>query len=110
MFTLKILPSSYQLSESGLYKVPLDPTKNESIEYIKSFPLTSHPEVFGMHENADIMKSFKETNNVSTLFFVLVISAIFRWVIKTTIFSIFFKVDTRSNFDTKSPLVGRESG
>lgn len=56
---------SFQLSESGIYKMPLVPNKITSIEYINSLPLTPSPEVFGLHENADISKNYNETTNVS---------------------------------------------
>lgn len=56
---------SYQLSESGIYKIPLLPNKVNSIEYILALPLTTSPEVFGLHENADITKNVNETTNVS---------------------------------------------
>lgn len=45
--------------------MPLEPNKITSIEYISSLPLTPNPEVFGLHENADISKNNNETNNVS---------------------------------------------
>lgn len=55
---------SFSLSESGLYKIPFEPTKEESLRYISSLPLTPLPEVFGLHENADISKNNQETDLV----------------------------------------------
>lgn len=34
------------------------------IEYLRSLPITTHPEVFGLHENADITKDNQETNQL----------------------------------------------
>lgn len=34
------------------------------IEYIRSLPITTHPEVFGLHENADITKDNQDTNQL----------------------------------------------
>lgn len=56
---------SYAFSCSGTYKVPNDSSRSGSIEVITKFPINAHPEIFGMHENADIAKNIKETNNVS---------------------------------------------
>ncbi|TDG53310.1 hypothetical protein AWZ03_000125 [Drosophila navojoa] len=53
---------NYPLSQSGNYCVPLSPTKANSIEYISTFPLSPQPEVYGLHENADINRNVKETN------------------------------------------------
>lgn len=55
------------LSDSGEYKVPLIPNKLHSIEYISTMPFNPNPEVFGLHENADITKNNKETNLVGIL-------------------------------------------
>ncbi|EDW73522.2 uncharacterized protein Dwil_GK16602 [Drosophila willistoni] len=53
---------NYALSQSGNYCVPFSPTRLNSIEYISTFPLSPHPEVYGLHENADINRNVKETN------------------------------------------------
>lgn len=57
---------SYPLSQSGTYQVPLNPTRANALEYIMEFPLSPHPEVYGLHENADINRNNNETNSVST--------------------------------------------
>lgn len=56
---------SFKLSESGIYAIPHLPNRANSIEYILAMPISSSPEVFGLHENADITKNFNETSNVS---------------------------------------------
>lgn len=32
------------------------------MDYIRKLPMLTHPSVFGMHENADIMKDQQETD------------------------------------------------
>lgn len=57
---------NYPLTESGRYKVPVLPTKTEALAYISTMPMIAHPEVFGLHENADITRNIDETSSVST--------------------------------------------
>ncbi|XP_074137054.1 dynein axonemal heavy chain 3 isoform X2 [Sminthopsis crassicaudata] len=52
----------YSLASGGIYYVPPDGPYSEYIEYIRSLPIATHPEVFGLHENADITKDNQETN------------------------------------------------
>jgi len=55
----------YGFSPSGLYKAPPDIEHMEHsqiIDYILQMPLTQQPEVFGLHDNADITKDQQETN------------------------------------------------
>uniref|UniRef100_A0A0G4EZA7 AAA+ ATPase domain-containing protein n=1 Tax=Chromera velia CCMP2878 TaxID=1169474 RepID=A0A0G4EZA7_9ALVE len=46
--------SGYKFSESGSYFCPEAEDKEGFIEYIKKLPLVPQPEVFGLHENANI--------------------------------------------------------
>lgn len=52
----------YKLSPSGIYYVPEDCLWEEYIEHVKRFPLLASPEVFGLHENADITKDQQEVD------------------------------------------------
>lgn len=49
------------LSESGLYKIIADGSKEDYVAYISSLPLNPHPEAFGLHENAEIITNQNET-------------------------------------------------
>lgn len=57
-----IMDNMYKLSSSGTYVAPPYGYYEDYISYIKSLPLLQSPEVFGMHENADIAKDLAETN------------------------------------------------
>ncbi|KAJ8968033.1 hypothetical protein NQ317_017170 [Molorchus minor] len=54
----------YCFSPSGVYYVPLDTTYEGCLAYVRSLPLNPQPEVFGLHENADISKDNQETNTL----------------------------------------------
>lgn len=40
--------------------MPEDPDYEECLIYIRSLPINQQPEVFGLHENADIAKDNRE--------------------------------------------------
>nr|CAD7398221.1 unnamed protein product [Timema cristinae] len=55
---------NYTFSSSGIYYVPVDNNFNGCIEYIRSLPLRNLPEVYGLHDNADITKDNQETQQL----------------------------------------------
>ncbi|OAJ39728.1 hypothetical protein BDEG_23556 [Batrachochytrium dendrobatidis JEL423] len=59
------LQQNYKFSTSGLYYVPHAGTSYTGItEYIKSLPAEAKPEVFCLHDNADIAKNQLETDTL----------------------------------------------
>ncbi|XP_057310450.1 dynein axonemal heavy chain 3-like isoform X2 [Hydractinia symbiolongicarpus] len=59
-----IISDEYIFSPSGVYYAPKTSPYETYVEYIRDLPLIPHPEVFGLHENADITKEQKETQNL----------------------------------------------
>ncbi|XP_012866608.1 PREDICTED: dynein heavy chain 3, axonemal [Dipodomys ordii] len=54
----------YYLAPGDIYYVPPHGPYQTYIEYLRTLPITAHPEVFGLHENADITKDNQETNQL----------------------------------------------
>jgi len=59
--SLDVLSKDYKFSESGTYYAPEVETVEGFNEYIRSLPINPAPEVFGLHENADITSAQNET-------------------------------------------------
>ncbi|XP_014652699.1 PREDICTED: dynein heavy chain 3, axonemal [Ceratotherium simum simum] len=54
----------YCLAPGDTYYIPPHGSYQSYIEYLRNLPITAHPEVFGLHENADITKDNQETNQL----------------------------------------------
>jgi len=50
----EILEDGFMFSDSGIYYAPPNGTVENYMEYIDNLPLVENPEVFGLHENANI--------------------------------------------------------
>lgn len=59
----EMLQDGHKFSQSGTYISPKPGSKDSYLEYIQSLPLNPHPEVFGLHENAEIITQQAETRN-----------------------------------------------
>lgn len=46
--------TGYKFSDSGIFKVPEASNVSGYLAYIRELPLAPRPEIFGLHENADI--------------------------------------------------------
>ncbi|XP_063993893.1 dynein axonemal heavy chain 3 [Diachasmimorpha longicaudata] len=51
----------YTFSPSGKFKIPKETDYEGCLEYIKTLPINVWPEVFGLHDNADITKDNNES-------------------------------------------------
>jgi len=64
-YTPSIMEDSYTFSSSGTYHAPPgSPNRAEVLAFIRQLPLNEGPEVFGMHENANIAASVAESTHL----------------------------------------------
>eukprot|EP00966_Prymnesium_polylepis_P116081 2683233-Prymnesium_polylepis.1 len=56
-----MLDVDYKYSTSGNYKTIAGDTKESYLAYVESLPVNAFPEIFGLHDNADITCAQKET-------------------------------------------------
>jgi dynein heavy chain len=59
-----LLEDGYKFSPSGIYSIPTESSLQSYRQYIESLPLIDKPEIFGLHENADITHQTQETYKV----------------------------------------------
>jgi len=57
-----IANDNYTFTSLDFYQAPKSGDYDETLEFIKTFPLFTEPEVFGFHANADISKDLGETS------------------------------------------------
>jgi dynein heavy chain, axonemal len=57
----EILTEEYKFSRSGNYYAPPAGKMSDTLQYFESLPLTDDPEVFGMHENANVTFNTNES-------------------------------------------------
>ncbi|XP_076653327.1 dynein heavy chain 3, axonemal [Halictus rubicundus] len=55
-----ITQQEYCFSPSCNYRMPINTEQQDCIAYIRSLPIVQQPEVYGLHENADITKDNQE--------------------------------------------------
>lgn len=63
-FSPKTLDFNYLYSSSGIYYCPRYDKLNEYKEFVDNFPIIEEPEIFGMHENANIAYQLNETKSI----------------------------------------------
>ncbi|OAF70538.1 hypothetical protein A3Q56_01708 [Intoshia linei] len=63
-FNKNCIKSDYKFSKSGIYYAPNVATINENIDYIENLPITDDPEIFSMHDNANIIYQIQEANRL----------------------------------------------
>jgi dynein heavy chain len=59
-----ILDDSYKFSPSGTYYAPPQGKLESYRDYVKTLPYSEGPEVFGLHENANISTALSETSDL----------------------------------------------
>uniref|UniRef100_A0A8C3SSL1 Dynein axonemal heavy chain 3 n=1 Tax=Chelydra serpentina TaxID=8475 RepID=A0A8C3SSL1_CHESE len=64
VYNKDIEQEKYKLSPGDDYYIPPHGPYQSYIDYLRSLPIATHPEVFGLHENADITKDNQETNQL----------------------------------------------
>lgn len=62
-YSPRIVESDYCFSPSRIYHPPTEMTHEIALEYISSLPLEAKPEVFSLHDNADISRNQLETDS-----------------------------------------------
>lgn len=60
----EVLEPGYLFCESNVYKIPDRNLVEEYIKYVDNLPMTDDPQVFGMHENANITFQSRESDSI----------------------------------------------
>ena len=65
-FCPEMLMDDHKITPSGDYIMPPDGNHQSYLKFIQTLPLTTKPEVFGLHQNASITKDQKATRTLLT--------------------------------------------
>lgn len=60
----EILEEGFKFSESGIYAIPHETSASSYKEYVVVLPNTDEPEIFGMHDNANITYQQQESSSI----------------------------------------------
>ena len=66
-YTPDILEDGYRFSESGIYYAPQLHSLDQYKNFIDTLPANDDPEVFGMHENANLAFKISESANIISI-------------------------------------------
>ncbi|CAL7933869.1 unnamed protein product [Xylocopa violacea] len=59
-----IINPEYCFSPSCIYRLPKNTDYHGCLTYIRNLPINQHPEVYGLHENADLTKDNQESSQL----------------------------------------------
>jgi dynein heavy chain len=63
-YSTDILEDTYKFSSSGMYYAPPEGPLQDYRTYIDNFPMNDLPELFGLHENANITFQTQESDKI----------------------------------------------
>ncbi|ESN90843.1 hypothetical protein HELRODRAFT_194633 [Helobdella robusta] len=63
-FNADVIADGYKYSESGIYYAPSQGGLSEFLAHVESLPSIDPPEIFGMHDNANIVFQEQETSSL----------------------------------------------
>jgi len=67
------MEDDYKYSNSGIYYAPEAETIKEYRDYIENLPIIDDPEIFGMHQNANITFQVRNQNHKDLDFYAVLI-------------------------------------
>jgi len=79
LFKYVIYFPEYTYSPSGIYYCPIYTTLQEYRDFIETFPIIEDPEIFGMHENANIIYQVKYIMLLEIYFYFLLFFLLFHF-------------------------------
>ncbi|DAZ98018.1 TPA: hypothetical protein N0F65_004508 [Lagenidium giganteum] len=66
-YTTRVLSDDYAFSASGIYYVPRNCAHPKILDYLSDLPTLDNPELFGMHDNANVTYERNESLNMTRI-------------------------------------------